>query len=58
VAVYLLEGKTRNPVEATLLAELTEADIKEVDRSWSAFLRENFHTLSESIEHAHWCMGR
>jgi hypothetical protein len=60
-AIILLDGTTREPVEATLVDGVTAAEMEAVDRSWQPFMRRAIRdaiargvTRDQLPEHKHW----
>ena len=61
VPIFLLDGATRQPVNADLVEDITLEDIQRVDASWTPFLRQALRdALAEGLapddlpEHSHW----
>ena len=59
--LYLLDGTTRQPVNAELVEQLTLEDVQRVDASWTPFLRQALRdALADGLapddlpEHSHW----
>jgi hypothetical protein len=60
-AIVLIDGATREPVEATLIDGVTVTEMKAADRAWLPYLRRAVRdakargvTLDQLPEHKHW----
>jgi len=63
--ILLLDGATRQPVEAVLIEDVSEEDVRRTDALWKPFLRQTLqdaHTRglrpNDLPEHAHWAWER
>lgn len=63
--IVLLDGATRQPVEAILIEDVSEADVRRTDTLWKPFLRQSLQDAytrgllpNDLPEHAHWIWER
>lgn len=63
--IVLLDGAIRQPVEAVLIEDVSEADVRRTDTLWKPFLRQSLQDAytrgllpSDLPEHVHWIWER
>lgn len=63
--IVLLDGATRQPVEAVLIEDVSEADVRRTDTLWKPFLRQSLQDAytrgllpNDLPEHTHWIWDR